>query len=1275
VKLHRIGATNLNSLYGEQTVDLDADLNGASLFLIQGPTGSGKSTLMDAISLALFGTTPRLGALRNEKAVAEQVMSRGEGNAQAMVEFSKWESGARVRYRATWMARRARNNADGRMQATARSLERRGPDGAWALEVSDHRSKVVQPEFDRVLEGFTPHDFERSMLLAQGNFDAMLHADPEERAAILERLTDTAIYQRLGDRAARMRGAWEGRLAGLRSRLEAISPVSPEVLAEATAAVTAGVDVATRMDADRARLMGWRDWLLRGGVLTADLQTAQTALVAATSAQEEAADEIGALAEHERCVEAFKCLDDRAAGARRVAAARIALTEVVDGLPDLVQEAERAREQEGAAKEAAEGGGAALGALRGPAGEAADATRRVVAAQREKGSADKLQAQALLKFGEAEERARAAAAGGERANEGLAAASDQFAALSADAPLVEVLTELEQRAAGIVEACKALAEARTEDEKRAADITSKTEALEARREAHQADRAARMVPLQAALDAAGQALRERVGEREPAVVVASLRELHEARLARAAALDAAGVAVRSRDEAAGTRVDRVGEEQVARDAVHPQVDRVSQCTQVEARATEALAARTAALVPLERIAALGEQRAQLVEGDACPLCGAEAHPFVDDPAQRAQAEAIEQAVRKARSEREEALRGLEQATLARAAAEVALAEERTEAKGAARRLAEADAALVVATNRAAEALEKAEIAGASTAEQVAAAVAGVRDEDQAAQAQLEALEGAIAAERAAFEAFEVAKQALAEAQAQLEQDQARLEQAASDRHARQSVLNEQSVDLTRRRTALAADLAPFGIATDPAEEGLAAARTRGRAWELARVSRDEARTAAEKAGAAHTAAVDALASAREVEVQRREGAAARAQELSQVQEEAERARGLLRQAWHAAVALDGATAMPRPPADSAPEALVGSQEARVDALQRAVDAARGGREAADAAVTTARARQSTLGERVASLQTEQVAHDAKLQHLLDELELADGAALVERRLAPEGLDQSRTLRQTLQERRAGAEATQEAARRQQARHVEQRPAGLPDAATPASIEPELTELATARGAHQEGLDQARATLQIAERDRDARAGVEQELAAANAEAGVWLHLHDLIGIGDGKRFKLFAQALNLNQLLVQANRHLVHLNERYRLRSERDPETGLPTLEFVVEDQWRPGTTRSLKTLSGGESFLVSLALALGLSDLRTSSMPVETLLLDEGFGTLDPQTLDTALAALQQLQAAGRQVGIISHVVGLQERIQARVLVEPMGEGRSRVRAQLGAG
>jgi exonuclease SbcC len=88
----------------------------------------------------------------------------------------------------------------------------------------------------------------------------------------------------------------------------------------------------------------------------------------------------------------------------------------------------------------------------------------------------------------------------------------------------------------------------------------------------------------------------------------------------------------------------------------------------------------------------------------------------------------------------------------------------------------------------------------------------------------------------------------------------------------------------------------------------------------------------------------------------------------------------------------------------------------------------------------------------------------------------------------------------------------------------------------------------------------------------------------------------------------------------------------------------------------------------GGERFLVSLSLALGLSDFRSVKMPIETLLLDEGFGTLDEKTLEVALSALSQLQADGRQVGIISHVAGLRQRIPARIEVKPLGGGRSEV-------
>ncbi len=147
----------------------------------------------------------------------------------------------------------------------------------------------------------------------------------------------------------------------------------------------------------------------------------------------------------------------------------------------------------------------------------------------------------------------------------------------------------------------------------------------------------------------------------------------------------------------------------------------------------------------------------------------------------------------------------------------------------------------------------------------------------------------------------------------------------------------------------------------------------------------------------------------------------------------------------------------------------------------------------------------------------------------------------------------------------------------------------------------------------------------------------------------------------GKLLRAFAQSLTLDTLLGLANQHLDELAPRYQL--ERVPGEDL---ELQVIDRDMGEEVRSLASLSGGETFLASLALALGLSSLSTGGTTVRTLLVDEGFGTLDPITLDTALAALDTLRASGRQVGIVSHVPGLDERVGATVEVRPVGGGKS---------
>jgi exonuclease SbcC len=181
--------------------------------------------------------------------------------------------------------------------------------------------------------------------------------------------------------------------------------------------------------------------------------------------------------------------------------------------------------------------------------------------------------------------------------------------------------------------------------------------------------------------------------------------------------------------------------------------------------------------------------------------------------------------------------------------------------------------------------------------------------------------------------------------------------------------------------------------------------------------------------------------------------------------------------------------------------------------------------------------------------------------------------------------------------------------------------------------------------------------------RARRAAALAQLAAAEHDAEIDRVLGQVIGSHDGKLFRSFAQSLTLDGLLAVANSHLEELAPRYQL--ERVPKHDL---ELQVIDRDLGNEIRSVQSLSGGESFLVSLALALGLSSMSAHDVRVRTLLIDEGFGTLDPATLDSALAVLDALQATGRQVGVISHVSALVERVGAHVRVSPRGGGRSEV-------
>ena len=189
----------------------------------------------------------------------------------------------------------------------------------------------------------------------------------------------------------------------------------------------------------------------------------------------------------------------------------------------------------------------------------------------------------------------------------------------------------------------------------------------------------------------------------------------------------------------------------------------------------------------------------------------------------------------------------------------------------------------------------------------------------------------------------------------------------------------------------------------------------------------------------------------------------------------------------------------------------------------------------------------------------------------------------------------------------------------------------------------------------------RQIIQDNSRQEEAVDRLKETITLRMKEQVRWGRLNRLIGSSDGTKFRSFAQGLTLSVLLNYANLHLQKLTDRYFLTTKKNSP-----LEIHVIDNYRAGEIRVAQNLSGGESFIVSLALALGLSAMSSRNVRVDSLFLDEGFGTLDEDSLEVALSTLAGMKQEGKLIGVISHVQSLKERIPVQIVVEKKSGGRS---------
>ncbi|KAB0624579.1 AAA family ATPase [Acinetobacter gandensis] len=208
----------------------------------------------------------------------------------------------------------------------------------------------------------------------------------------------------------------------------------------------------------------------------------------------------------------------------------------------------------------------------------------------------------------------------------------------------------------------------------------------------------------------------------------------------------------------------------------------------------------------------------------------------------------------------------------------------------------------------------------------------------------------------------------------------------------------------------------------------------------------------------------------------------------------------------------------------------------------------------------------------------------------------------------------------------------------------------------------LTALADNLRTLAEQRDEVKLKLEVHQRNVAKQQQFAEQIQQIQSEEHRWNKISSLMGDATGKKFRDLAQQYNLDILIEYANQQLAMLSQRYTLKRLEN------SLSLAIVDHDMDGETRSVSSLSGGESFLTALALSLAIANMASGTTKIESLFIDEGFGTLDASSLHMVMNALDQLQNQGRKVVLISHIQEMHERIPVQIQVNPIGAGASRI-------
>ncbi len=1220
MRILKLRFENLNSLYGQWEIDFTGgEFAGNGIFAIVGATGAGKSTVLDAIALALYGRTPRLGVV---SAGSNEIMSRGKGECSAEVYFEI--SG--VQYSAHWSQKRARGKSGGKLQPHRHRLDNITTAEPVAEKISQTRISIEE------LTGMNFDQFTRAMLLAQGEFSKFLKANTSERSEILENITDTADYSLISVAVHERRRREEDMLSGLKSGLDGISLLSADKIQGIESDIALTAESESKLKSREEELRRVKELYVSQETLRKhhdelavqreelerrqqDFSEKKLQLVKAEAAescwqeylhlkkmQDKLDSESKLLNENlESLMVLRKDLDDSEAGyleqQNKLATVKENFTaehKILRSVRDLDVKLQNY-----------------YGRLRELKNDEAKIRSHISVASEEVAGIDK---ECLLY---AEE---------------LRVSEYYLQEHKEDASLVEKLNSL-------IRDMQELAVAGANNSKLAGKLDSLVIKKNQLREEYE-DEKKLSAEIQGRSEKVNSEIMKLQQQYELLLSGSSIgayRRDYEKYGERLKLLDDLG-GLLEQQSASAVKVEQLRNKvSVCNENILKIKDICNQVSSAESDVLREQEHLELGLKYYEQVKTLEKRREELVDGEECPLCGSREHPFVVNGAP--EINEFELRLKDVRGR----LKLIDE-ELVHLKASTSHEQGILEAATAGLRSEEDNYTLL--SSKIAAFLARIDLtADIDLTEYQVAEVQSIHDN-------LERIKTVIIEAEALDKIINEFKgQLVTVKDSLLKQEKitggmlaAEREVAAQELHLREE-LELSAERLNSLKEELKLSLAAYGYVSDNWEAvqlDIIAIELRKRA--------DEYKHAADNAeNCRHQIE---LRTVRKKELCRNlDHERGRLLELAELQVTVEQEQ---RDCYAQRCELYGTK-----DCDAEEDKFNAQISSMEQVLEEMSIGSRVCREKVTRCVERIEALKDNIEVAKTELQTMQSDFDASItaKGFSSESEFCasrlDSDLLMELKLERTGIEDS--IKHNEQQRGDNL------------RKLEALELSLAEAPSQEFVAGELERVTGERSALLESLGALKNTLYQQSQLYAQYSAKSQEILKQQEVCRRWGHLHELIGSADGKKFRNFAQGLTFDILLKYANRELLQMNDRYLLcRSTVDSGGNAESLELDVIDKDQAGEIRSAKNLSGGESFIVSLALALGLSNMSSRKVEVNSLFLDEGFGTLDDAELDKVLSALSQIQQRGKLIGIISHVSALKERISLQLVIEKGAGGRS---------